>query len=165
MTSGPLNGVRVLDLTHVWAGPLAARFLADWGAEVVKIEAPYGRGPQTYPSDPVGGWIGGEPGDEPWNRNALFVKLHRNRRAVCLDLKQAEGRDIFLQLVREADVLIENFSALVMPSMGLSWQTLHEANDQLIYVSMPGFGLSGPYHKRVAFGPVVEVMSGLIGAT
>ena len=153
--------MKILDLTHVWAGPLAVRFLADLGAEVVKIEAPYGRGSQVFPSQPIGGWLGGEPGDEPWNVNAVFNKLNRNRGSVCLDLKHAQGRDLLLQLVAVADVIIENFSARAMPAMGLSFDVLKQANPQIIYVSMPGFGASGPYHGRVAFGPIVEPMTGL----
>ena len=81
----PLANIRILDLTHVWAGPLGARFLADLGAEVVKVEAPFGRGPREFPYAPLGGWIGGEPSDappdKPWNLNAIFVKLHRNIRS------------------------------------------------------------------------------------
>ncbi|XOV82220.1 MAG: CaiB/BaiF CoA transferase family protein [bacterium] len=159
--SGPLNGVRILDLTHVWAGPLGVRFLADLGAEVVKIEAPYGRGSQAFPSQPIGGWLGGKPGDEPWNVNAVFNKLHRNRRSVCVDLKHNEGRALLLALVAQADVIIENFSARAMPAMGLDFETLKQANPHIIYVSMPGFGSHGPYHQRVAFGPTVEPLTGL----
>lgn len=158
---GPLRGVRILDLTHVWAGPLAVRMLSDLGAEVIKIEAPYGRGPQQLPYQPIGGWLGGAPGEQPWNNSALFVKLHRNRRSLCLDLKQDDGRQLLLQLVRQADVVIENFSANAMGSMGLGYELLQEANPNIIYVTMPGYGSSGPYSKRVAFGPVVEPMSGL----
>lgn len=159
--AGPLNGLRILDLTHVWAGPLAVRFLADLGAEVVRVEAPLGRGTREFPSQPIGGWLGGEPGDDPWNNNALMVKLTRNRRSLCLDLKQETGRTTFLRLVKKADVLIENFSARAMPSLGLDKETLFAANPRLIYVTMPGFGHSGPLKDRVAFGPTVEVMSGL----
>jgi len=161
MVQGPLNGVRILDLTHVWAGPLAVRFLADMGAEVVKIEAPYGRGPREFPSAPIGGWMGGEAGAEPWNANAIFTKLHRNRQSLCLDLKQSGGLDILLRLVAVADVIIENFSARAMPSMGLDYAALKKANSDIIYVTMPGYGSSGPYRDRVAFGPTVEPMSGL----
>ncbi|MFM8355210.1 MAG: CaiB/BaiF CoA transferase family protein [Gammaproteobacteria bacterium] len=161
MTQGPLNGLRILDLTHVWAGPLAVRILADLGAQVVKVEAPYGRGPRTFPDQPIGGFLGGEPGQEPWNRNAVFVKLMRNRRSVCLDLKQPQGRATLLALVAEADALIENFSARAMPSLGLDDATLQAANPRLIHIAMPGFGSSGPYAERVAFGPTVEPLSGL----
>ncbi len=158
---GPLNGVRILDLTHVWAGPLATRFLADLGAAVVKIERPMGRGPREYRGTPIGGWIGGEPGDEPWNANAVFVKLQRNKRSLALDLKTEAGRETFLELVAVADVVIENFSARAMPALGLDHERLHDANPRLICVTAPGYGRSGPWRDRVAFGPSVEPMSGL----
>lgn len=161
MTLLPLTNIRILDLTHVWAGPLGARFLSDLGAEVVKVEAPFGRGPREFPYDPLGGWIGGEPGGEPWNLNAIFVKLHRNRKSLCLDLKQQQAKEIFLELVKAADIVIENFSARAMPQMGLGYETLKKANPKIIYLSMPGYGMTGPYRDRVAFGPTVEPLSGL----
>ncbi len=159
--NGPLQGIRILDLTHVWAGPLAVRMLADLGAEVIKIEAPYGRGPKQLPAEPLGGWLGGKPGEEPWNDSAMFAKFHRNRRSVCVDLKQASGRRLLLDLVAEADVIVENFSAGAMQKMDLDYAVLQAANPAIIYMTMPGFGASGPYSQRVAFGPVVEPMSGL----
>ena len=116
---------------------------------------------ENFPHRRLGGWIGGEPGDEPWNRNAIFVKLMRNRRSLCIDLKTDLGRDTFLDLVAEADVLMENFSSRVMASLGLDYKVLSSRNDQLIYVTMPGFGHEGPLKDRVAFGPTVEAMSGL----
>ena len=162
MADGPLQGVRVLDLTHVWAGPLSTRFLADLGAETVKIESPTGRGPRAFPvNETTYGWIGGDPGDEPWNRSAIFVKLQRNKRSVAIDLKTDAGRETFLRLVREADVVIENFHSVTMPKLGLSYEVLAAENPSIIYVAMPGYGLEGPYSQRVAFGPAVEAMSGL----
>ena len=162
MADGPLRGVRILDLTHVWAGPLATRILGDLGAEVVKIEAPMGRGPRQFRGGlPLGGWLGGGPPQEPWNVNAIFVKLQRNKRSVALDLKEPAGKALFLDLVAVADVVMENFSARAMPSLGLDYGRLAEVNPSLVYVSMPGYGKSGPYCERVAFGPTVEPMSGL----
>ena len=161
VVNGPLRGVRILDLTHVWAGPLATRILGDLGAQVVKIEAPMGRGPRVYPGVAIGGFIGGEPGDEPWNANAAFVKLQRNKRSVALNLKHSEGRQVFLELVAQADVVIENFSARAMKRLNLDYEQLKRANPQIIHVAMPGFGLHGPYRDRVAFGPTIEPMSGL----
>ena len=162
MADGPLRGVRVLDLTHVWAGPLSTRFLADLGAETVKIESPTGRGPRASPvNETTYGWIGGDPGDEPWNRSAIFVKLQRNKRSVAIDLKTDAGRETFLRLVRVADVVIENFHSVTMPGLGLSYDVLAAENPSIIYVAMPGYGLEGPYSQRVAFGPAVEAMSGL----
>jgi len=162
VADGPLRGVRILDLTHVWAGPLATRVLGDLGAEVVKIEAPMGRGPREFHGGlPLGGWLGGGPPKEPWNVNAIFVKLQRNKRSVALDLKEKAGRALFLELVAVADVVIENFSARAMPSLGLDYEQLAAVNPNLVYVAMPGYGKSGPYCERVAFGPTVEPMSGL----
>ena len=161
MADGPLRGVRILDLTHVWAGPLGTRILADLGAEVVKIEAPTGRGPRQFPRLNLGGWIGGEPGDDPWNRLAVFVKLQRNKRSVAIDLKTNAGRETFLELVAVADVVIENFSAGAMPALGLGYDALSRANPSLIYMAMPGYGKDGPYRDWVAFGPTVEAMSGI----
>ncbi len=161
MANGPLRGLRILDLTHVWAGPLATRILADLGAEVVKIEAPMGRGPRFYGGIPIGGFIGREPGEEPYNNNAAFVKLQRNKKSVALDLKTQDGRQVFLDLVAKSDVVIENFSARAMADLELDYRHLQKANPQVIHVAMPGFGLTGPYSNRVAFGPTVEPMSGL----
>ncbi len=161
MAEGPLRAVRILDLTHVWAGPLCTRILADFGAQVVKIEAAHGRGPREGWGTPMGGWIGGKPGSEPWNRNAMFVKLARNSQSVCLDLKHESGVETFLELVKEADVVIENFSARAMPGLGLDYSVLKSVNPGIIYVTMPGFGTYGPYRDRVAFGPTVEPMSGI----
>ena len=158
---GPLRGVRILDLTHVWAGPLATRILADLGAEVVKIEAPFGRGPRAVPTElNLAGWLG-DSQHEPWNGNAVFVKLQRNKRSVGINLKGPAGRSTFLQLASAADVVIENFSARAMPALGLGYDALKAANPAIIHIAMPGFGTQGPYRDRVAFGPTVEVMSGL----
>ena len=162
MADGPLRGVRVLDLTHVWAGPLGTRFLADLGAETIKIESPMGRGPRAFPvNEATYGWVGGDPGDEPWNRHAIFVKLQRNKRSVAIDLKTDAGREAFLRLVRVADVVIENFHSVTMPNLGLSYEVLAAENPSIIYVAMPGYGVEGAYSQRVAFGPAVEAMSGL----
>ena len=161
MASGPLSNVRILDLTHVWAGPLATRILADLGAQVVKIEAPMGRGPRVYSGMPIAGFIGGEPGTEPYNKNAAFVKLQRNKQSVAMDLKTDLGRHTFLELVKISDVVIENFSARAMSELKLDYRYLKRANPNIIHIAMPGFGLSGPYCDRVAFGPTVEPMSGL----
>lgn len=161
MAEGPLRGVKILDLTHVWAGPLAVRNLADLGADVVKVEAPYGRGPRGIVGTPIGGWLAGDPQDEPWNRNAVFVKLARNRRSLCIDLKSEAGRETFLALVGLADVVMENFSARAMPALGLDYDALKASNPDIIYVSMPGYGTYGPYAEWVAFGPSVEPLTGL----
>ncbi len=167
----PLRGIRVVDMSHVWAGPLAGRLLADLGADVIKVEAPGRRGgapagttapettaPETTAPETT---APAAPGLQPWNRQPLSNKLNRNRRGLALDLKTGAGRDIFLRLVEGADVLLENFSARVLPSLGLDQAVLARHNPRLIHVAMPGFGLSGPYAPFVAYGPSTELMTGL----
>lgn len=155
---GPLNGVRILDFTHVWAGPLATRILADLGADVIKVEAPWARG---FANRPQGTTTRIDPADDHWNRQGPTNKLNRNKRGLCLDSKAAAGHEVLLDLVRHVDVVIENFSARAMASMGLGWDALEKANPDVIYVAMPGFGVSGPHRSFVAFGPSVEPMCGL----
>jgi crotonobetainyl-CoA:carnitine CoA-transferase CaiB-like acyl-CoA transferase len=159
-TAGPsLRGIKVLDMSHVWSGPLGARVLADLGADVIKVEALDGRGGAAIPpGSPVADI---PPGLQPWNHQPLYNKLNRNRRSLALDLKTPEGRDIFLRLSDRADLLIENFSARVLPSLGLSHEVLAGRNPRLIHLAMPGFGLSGPYRPYVAYGPSIEPMTGL----
>jgi crotonobetainyl-CoA:carnitine CoA-transferase CaiB-like acyl-CoA transferase len=160
MPEGPLSGVKVVDLTHVWAGPLGTRILADLGAEVTKVESPLARGALGQPPPGSGVFVGGDPGEDPWNRYAVVHKLNRNKSSVAIDLKTPSGREVFLDLVREADVVVENFSARAMRSLDLSFESLRAVNDQIIYVAMPGYGSYGPYSNWVAFGPSVEPMTG-----
>ena len=161
MAAGPLEGVRVLDLTRVWAGPLVGRALGDLGAEVIRIESATGRTPARVPRRGFGIYPDGDAAPRPWNRAGPINKLARNKQSVVLDLKTDRGRELFLGLVAESDVVIENFSARVMPSLGLDYPELARANPRIILVSMPGFGRAGPYRDRVAYGPVVEPLSGL----
>ena len=153
----PLRGITIVDLTHVWAGPLGARLLADLGADVIKVEAP-GRRPGATEAGPAGDTA---PGLRPWNRQPLTNKLNRNRRGLAVDLKAPAGRDLFLRLVDRADLVIENFSARVLTSLALTQPVLAGRNPRLIHLAMPGFGLSGPYEAYVAFGPSTEPMTGL----
>ena len=156
----PLEGLRIVDLTRIWSGPLATRILGDLGADVLKIEAPTGRGPAVVPkTDPLY-FADGDPGDRPWNRNGLNNKLNRNKRSLAIDLKAPEGRDALLRLVTASDVVIENFSARAMPSLGLGYDALREANPSIIYVAMPAFGLEGPYRDYVGLGPSIEPLTG-----
>ena len=156
----PLEGVRVVDLTRIWAGPVATRVLADLGAEVIKVEAPAGRGPAVLPPG-AAAIYGASPTGNPWNQQALFNKLNRNKRSVAVDLKRAEGREAFLALVAQADVVIENFSARAMPALGLGYVALRAAKPEVIYVAMPAFGLEGPYRDYVGLGPSIEPVTGL----
>ena len=155
----PLAGIRVLDLTQAWAGPLATRILGDLGAQVLKIERPRRRGSGS--AAPMGGYIGGDPGKDPWNRGGVSQKLNRNKKSFSVDLKTPDGRGAFLDLVRVSDVVIDNFSVRTMPSLGLDYEVLRETNQEIIYVMMPGYGKTGPYSELPAYGPVIEPMSGL----
>jgi len=149
----PLEGLRVLDLTRIWSGPLATRILGDLGADVIKIEAHTNRAVAV-----------GSTGERPWNRQALFNKLSRNKRSVAIDLKAPAAREIFLRLVAECDVVIENFSARAMPSLGLGYDALREANPAIVYLTMPAFGREGPYRDYIGLGPSIEPMTGLTAA-
>jgi crotonobetainyl-CoA:carnitine CoA-transferase CaiB-like acyl-CoA transferase len=166
-TDGPLHGIRVLDLTRVWAGPLATRILGDLGADVIKVEAAWARGPATrsariarlthlFPEN--------DAGDCPYNRSAAFNKMNRSKRSVTLELGEPEGRRIFEGLVERADVVCDNFSPRVMPKLGFGPERLPEINPGVIAVSMPGFGNSGPYRDRLAYGPLIESTMGLTSA-
>ncbi|MGE3960050.1 MAG: CoA transferase [Dehalococcoidia bacterium] len=156
----PLEGLRIVDLTRIWSGPLATRILGDLGADVMKIEAPTGRGPAVVPkTDPLY-FAEGDPGDRPWNRNGLNNKLNRNKRSLAIDLKAPEGRNALLRLVAASDIVVENFSARAMPSLGLGYEELRAANPAIIYVAMPAFGLEGPYRDYVGLGPSIEPLTG-----
>jgi len=161
---GPLEGVRILDLTRVWAGPWAGRMLGDLGADVISIEAPFNRGPREVPD--AAAFVShlfpeNEIGERPWNRFGGFNKLHRNRRSVTLNFRDERGRELFAALVAEADVVMENFSPRVMPQLGFDFDGLRAINPSIIYVAMPGFGSTGPDRDRVALGPLIEAGAGL----
>lgn len=161
---GPLTGLRVLDLTRVWAGPLAGRLLGDLGADVVAIEAPWSRGPATVPPEAAQVmhlYPENDVGEHPWNRFGGFNKLARNRRSVALDMATPAGREVFADLVRVADVVIENYSPRVMPQFGFDFDGLRALNPHIVYTAMPGFGSTGPDRDRVALGPLIEAGAGL----
>ena len=158
---GPLNGVRVLDLTRVWAGPLSGRILADLGAEVIKVEAPMGRGPARIPPGSSRRMLASGADGRPWNQQGSFNKLNRNRYGLAIDLKSEQGRDLFVRLAGESDVVLENFSARAMDRLNLGYDRLRQANPSLVYAAMPGYGRSGPYRDYVAYGPSIEPMTGL----
>lgn len=161
---GPLAGVRVLDLTRVWAGPLAARILADLGADVIRVEAPWGRGPAGVDASSVMAtryYPDNDPGERHWNRVGFENKYALNKRSVALDLTHPEAKAALETLIAGADVLIENYSPRVMPQLGLGEDRLQELNPALIYVTMPGYGRTGPDADRVAYGPMIDGHAGL----
>ncbi|MCP5096754.1 MAG: CoA transferase [Chloroflexi bacterium] len=149
----PLEGLIVLDLTRVLVGPYATMILADMGADVIKIEMP-GTGDDARAFPPH---INGE--------SAYFMSLNRNKRGMTLNLKKGAGKQVFLDLVRKADVLVENFRPGTMTKLGLDYETLREVNPRLIYAAASGFGQTGPYSRRAAYDAVVQAMGGIMSVT
>ena len=146
----PLDGMLVLDLGQIYNGPYCGLQLGFMGARVLKIEPPEGdvvrrrkREVEPYP----------------------LVMLNSNKESVVLDLKQPRGKQIFLELVAKADVLIENFAVGVMDRLGLGWDVLHKLNPRLVYGGSSGFGLDGPYRDLAAMDVTIQAMSGITNAT
>lgn len=153
----PLHGIRVIDFTNAVAGPIASFILGDLGADVIKVEAPSSRPVRAAGTAPLR--KGGE--DRSYNRMMLFNELNHGKRGVTLDVSRPEGRDLFLRLVATADAVVENFAPRVMGNLGIDYAQLCEVRSDIILVSMPAFGLSGPYRDRTSYGPGVDAMSGL----
>jgi crotonobetainyl-CoA:carnitine CoA-transferase CaiB-like acyl-CoA transferase len=149
---GLLHGLRVLDLTEHMAGPFCTMILADMGAEVLKLERP-GKG------DSVRAWGDGS------ERNAYFRYINRNKKGITLDYKQPDGRVLFLKLVENVDVLVENYRPTVMPRAGLGWEQLREANPRLIYAQLSGLGYDGPHAGRGGFDLIAQGMGGIMHVT
>ncbi len=154
MTSAPpLAGVRVLDLTAWQAGPLATMILGDFGADVIKIEAP----------QRLDGWRGGAgmDVDRAYERNPLWNTINRSKRGISLDLASEAGRRLFLRLVEQADVVVENFTPRVMDNLALGFDELRAVNPRIILASLSGYGRTGPWRDYVAFAFPTEAVSGL----
>jgi crotonobetainyl-CoA:carnitine CoA-transferase CaiB-like acyl-CoA transferase len=157
----PLSGIRVIDFTNAVAGPIASFILADLGADVIKVEGPTGRHRNAAGLAPLA--EGGE--DVPWNRVAFFNELNHGKRGVTIDVTKPRGRELFLELVSKADVMVQNFSPRALDNMRLHYDAVREANPAVVMVSMPAFGLSGPYRDRASYGPGIDAMSGLAHLT
>jgi formyl-CoA transferase len=147
LQTSALGYLKVLDLTRVRSGPTAVRQLADWGADVVKIEPPEG--------DRVAGDRDGSD----------FQNLHRNKRSLTLDLKQADGVAVLKRLSQSADVLVENFRPDVKDRLGIGYDTISEVNPRLVYASISGYGQDGPYRMRPGFDQIAQGMGGLMSIT
>jgi len=147
----PLKGIKVLDLTHARAGPTAVRQLADWGADAIKIEVPVEK-------DSGQGLGGARHGPD-------FLNLHRNKRAITLNLKKPQGLEIFLTLAKDADVIVENFRAEVKHRLGVDYESVRKVNSRIIYGSISGFGQSGPISKRAGVDQIAQGMGGLMSIT
>jgi len=155
----PLHGVRVLDLSRVWAGPYCTRLLADMGAEVIKVEAP-------------GSWdllrsLSLLPGTEErvYNKSHYFNHYNRNKYGCAIDCAHPKGLDLTLRLVARCDVVIENYRADVLESLGLTYDALRAAKEDVILVSMPSHGLWGPDAHRIGYGTHIEQLSGLVSVS
>ena len=152
-SAGPLQGVRILDLATVVAAPLAGTLCADMGAEVVKVELPQG-GDALRTLAPV------------WQGHELFWKVgNRGKKGITLDVRQAQGRALFLKMIAQFDVLIENFRTGTLDAWGLDIATLHTHNPSLIVLRLTGFGQTGPYAQRPGFARIFEAMSGFTHLT
>jgi len=151
IASTALDHLRVLDLTRVRAGPTCCRILADFGADVIKIEAPPG-------VDPNEGMSGARHGYD-------MLNLHRNKRSVTLNLKETQGRAVFLRMVETADVVVENYRPDVKERLGIGYETLKAVNPRIILASISGFGQTGPYKTRAGFDQIAQGMGGLMGVT
>ena len=148
MTTGPLARFKVIDLTRVRAGPTAVRQLADWGADVIKIESPAGDA-----------GLGGE------RHGPDFQNLHRNKRSLTLDLKSPDGLAVMKRLVAQADVVVENYRPDVKFRLGVDYESLRAINPRIVYASISGFGQDGPYIDRPGFDQIAQGMGGLMSIT
>lgn len=144
----PLSGLKIIELGQLIAGPFAAKILAEFGADVIKVEPPAG--------DPLRQWRYVHDGTSVW-----WAAHARNKRSITLDLRQPEGQDIVRRLVADADILIENFRPGAMEKWGLGFEALHAINPKLIMLRVSGYGQTGPYRDRPGFGVIGEAMGGL----
>jgi crotonobetainyl-CoA:carnitine CoA-transferase CaiB-like acyl-CoA transferase len=151
----PLTGVRVLDVSQVMAGPYACMLLGDLGADVIKVEPPRG-GDQTR----------GAMGFKLKGSDSMgFLNMNRNKRSVTLNLKTAAGRALLFRLVESADILVENYRPGVMKRLGVDYEACRKVNPRLVYVSISGFGQSGPWAQRPGFDLMAQAMSGVMSVT
>ncbi len=150
----PLDGIKIVDLSAALTGPFCTQLLADFGAEVVKVEPP-GKGDMLRAFGPP--YLKGE--------SPYFLLTNRNKRGITLDITKEKGRQILLKLAKDADVLIENYRPSVKKKLKIDYETLKELNPRLIYASISGFGQTGPYAERAGFDPIAQGMSGIASIT
>ena len=174
MAKLPLDGIRVLDLSGVWAGTFSTLLLADMGAEILKQENQYVWQPNTR-GIPIAhlteemtqagpGWVNGlpnnKPGDRPWNYHPMFVSLFRNKKSFTLDIRQPDGIEILGRLAAISDVVIENSAVGTMEKLGIEYEWLCSMREDIIFVRAPGYGLSGAYKSARTMGSHLE---GVVG--
>ena len=150
----PLDDVKVLDLSHALAGPFCSTMLADYGAEVYKIEPP-------DTGDIARAWGSPMPGGE----TAYFVSLHRNKKGLAIDLKHPQGKELFLRMVERADVVLENYRVGTLEKLGIDYATAAKRNPGIVYCSISGYGQDGPYRDRAALDLILQAESGMISVT
>lgn len=155
--STPLEGIRVLDLSRVLAGPLCTQYLGDMGAEVIKIESLEG--------DETRGWPVLREGADGSRTSAGFLSVNRNKRSIAVDMKAPVGRQIILTLARRADVVVESFSPGVATRLGIDAQTLRDLNPRLVHCSISGFGSSGPLREGKGYDLILQAFSGMLEIT
>lgn len=146
---GPLAGIRILDLTTIYSGPICTSILGDQGADIIKIESPTGDWMRT-PS--------------PIQRNGVngsFAMMNRNKRSMVIDLSQEDGKEVFKKLVKDADVIVENYRPGVMERLGIGYDNLKTINEKLIFASINGVGDSGPYSHRRIYDGIIQAISGV----
>lgn len=161
MAAKPLAGIRVIDLTRVLAGPWASQLLADLGAEVIKVERPR-RGDDSRGYGPP--FLKSRDGDN-LAATTMFLAANRGKKSITIDIAKADGRAILKQLVAGADVLIENYKVGDLARHGLDYESLRPLNPRLVYCSVTGFGLTGPYKNRPGYDPIVQAMCGMMSVT
>ena len=158
MKKRPLDGVRVADLSMMWAGPYATKLLAEMGAEVIKVESP-----RAWDNIRT---LLPQPGvEDPWNSAFYFNEYNRDKKSLILDLADSRGRDAFLRVVEKCDVVVENYRADVLDKLRLGYDVLRSVRPDVILVSMAAFGKTGGDRDLVGFGPVIELMSSLCSLT
>ena len=152
-SSGPLRGLRVIELAHIMAGPVCGMMLADMGADVIKVEKPTGDDSRRFVPPEIGG------------EAAAYMMMNRNKRGIALNLKDPEALEVLRRLLAEADVVIENYRKGTMEKLGLSYEELAKVNPRLIYCEISGFGRTGPYADRGGFDLIAQGMAGLMSIT
>ena len=155
--SKPLAGVRMLDLTHMLSGPYGSMIIADLGADTIKVEPLHGEATR--------GLLASDPANSLDGQGAYYITLNRNKRSVAIDLKSPEGLEVFYDLVRKSDVVMENFSAGVAAKLGIAYSDLAKVNPRIISCSVSGFGSNGPNFQRPAFDQVVQALGGGMSIT
>jgi crotonobetainyl-CoA:carnitine CoA-transferase CaiB-like acyl-CoA transferase len=164
----PLAGIRVVDLSIVWAGPHCTRILGDLGAEVIKVEAARRpdlvRGP-VRPTTRSGHYPDNDPGERPWDRHGFFLERNRNKLGICLDLTTDDGRAALRDLVAVSDVIIDNFSAGVTDRLGFGAAAVRAINPQIVSISMSAFGATGPEAGYAGYGATLDNLSGIVSVT